>query len=128
LAIAQEIGDKWLKLATEAAIALSASTRQLYADTHEGIRLLTDIREVYSETGEEKLWSAELVKALRGRDDSLWADKRLTTNRMSVILKAFDIQPKQTWKGRNRQGYAIEQFTETWDRYLSPRNPRTNAP
>ena len=128
LAIAQEIGDKWLKLATEAAIALSASTRKLYADTHEGIRLLTDIREVYSETGEEKLWSAELVKALRGRDDSLWADKRLTTHRLAVILKAFDIRPKQVWKSRNRQGYAIEQFTETWDRYLSPRPPRTNAP
>ena len=89
LAIAKEIGGKWLNRATEAAVALSASTRQRYIDTHEPIRLLADIRVVFSErmvfseTDAEKLWSAELVEALKALDDSLWIEKRLNTHRLA---------------------------------------------
>jgi len=124
LAIAEEIGEKWLKRATEAAVALSASTRQRYLDTQEAIRLLTDIKKIFSErlvsseTDAEKLWSAELVEALKKLDDSLWIDKRLTTHRLASLLRAFEIRPKQIWKGRNKQGYSIEQFQETWERYI----------
>ena len=127
LAIAQEIGKGWSKRAMKAAIALSTSTKQRYADTHEAIRLLTDIRLIFKETATEKLWSAELVTALRGLEDSFWTEKRLTTHRLAGLLRAFDIRPQQIWKSGNRQGYAIEQFGEAWERYLTSRPPRTKA-
>jgi hypothetical protein len=78
------------------------------------IRLLADIKGCF--TG-EKMSSSDLIAALKGIEDSPWADwnkgKGLTTNGLARLLAPFDIQTRSIrLMDRTPKGYLRESFLD----------------
>lgn len=130
LAIADLAGGTWPELARAAALALSADKESTSSMATE---LLSDIREVFTETGMDKLFSFQLVGGLC-KDDRRWTTHNRGGNisvvQVARILNTFNITPKSMRIGHdNAKGYAKEQFVDAWARYLPPshENSRHNV-
>lgn len=126
LAIADAAGGAWPSLANKAALALSS---EVGAQQSIGVELLSDIREVFEAKKVDRISTADLIAALCGDDEKLWA----TYNR------GFPIKPRQVAARLNEygirgntirvnlttaKGYMLAQFPEAFSRYLaSPPSP-----
>jgi putative DNA primase/helicase len=130
LAIADMAGGHWPETARAAALELS---RPVEADEESaGVRLLSDIRDVFDERGIDRIASAALVESLREIEDGPWAEwhkgRGLTTNSLASLLRRFDIRSRNV---RIRQevlkGFHLEQFEDPFGRYLSARPPFQSA-
>ena len=111
--IADLAGGDWPTRARHAAMALSG--RVSVDDDTVSIRLLADVRRVFTE---ETLRSAELVRP--------WADwtggRPITQARVARLLRPFGIHPMKLRFGeRTANGYTTRMFADPWSRYL-PRN------
>ncbi len=129
LAIAQLAGGQWAGWALTAAIAL---TDREHGAEAPGARLLRDIRDVFSQRGDERIDSYTLMNCLAGIEEAPWADwhngHSITLNQMAALLKPFKIRPHQIWRdGANRRGYELKDFAEAFDSYLEPLGPLANA-
>ena len=121
LAIADLAGDDWPTRARHAAIALSG--RVSVDDDALAIRLLTDIRHVFTE---DTVRSAALVHQLVILEDRPWADgtggRPITQARVARLLRPFGIHPVKLRFGETTaNGYTARMFADAWSRYL-PRN------
>jgi 5S rRNA maturation endonuclease (ribonuclease M5) len=86
-------------------------------------RALADCREAFAaKANPELLPSAGLVNALTAIDDAPWSDygkHGLTAYALSLLLKPYDIHPMlRSITGKKVRAYALEDFTEAWQRYL----------
>jgi putative DNA primase/helicase len=122
--IAGCVGGGWLKAVKEALLSLAKDTDN---ESLTG-RLLLDIRTVFTETTQEKLTSEVLVEKLKEIEDAPWSDwsrgRGLTTNALARQLRHFKIKPYQLWIcGGNQRGYSLEQFQDSFERYLSSPEP-----
>ena len=70
LAIADRAGGRWPTTARAAALKLSGAAQEA---TTQSTELLFDIRSVFDATGDEKISTAELLRALIGKEESPWA-------------------------------------------------------
>jgi hypothetical protein len=87
-------------------------------------QLLSDIRNIFTEKGVSKLSSQDLANSLADLDDQPWAEykgKRITTNGVANLLRAYGIRPKSIRIGDNTpKGYENTQFSDAFERYLEP--------
>jgi hypothetical protein len=121
LAIADIAGRGWSEPARAAALKLSAGKEDAISMATE---LLADIREIFAEKKMNAIFSYQLVYALC-RDERRWCTHNrggnITAAQVARILKGYGIGPKSMRIDlENAKGYAKEQFTDAWERYLPP--------
>lgn len=131
LAIAMCASEDWLFRATTAAIRLSKASKESVSTGNE---LLADIQQVFEQRHgkdaySDKISSRDLIDALKEIEDSPWATYNhghpLSPRQLSSQLSRYDIQPKTVRVGKydTPKGYALEQFTDAFARYLSKTEP-----
>jgi hypothetical protein len=123
LAIADAAGGEWSEQARSAALALSGEA----ADSEDSIRelLLADIRTVFRERKETRIFSDDLVVALCHREERPWSDWKhgnpLSPVQLARLLKPFGVGPGQMRSGtRTGKGYELKEFADAFARYLPP--------
>jgi putative DNA primase/helicase len=124
LAIADAAGGNWPERARSAALKLSGAA--VTEDSDVKVQLLADLRELFSERGNDKLASETIVEHLTKLEGRPWAEwrrgKPLTKNGLARLLKPFEVRPKQVWvSGSNVHGYERTDFADAWARYLPAR-------
>jgi hypothetical protein len=96
-----------------------------------GVRLLADLRALFTAEGTDRMHSAEIVTRLRAIEDAPWSDlsgKPLDSRRLAQELAVYQVAP-MTFKhnGTNAKGYVtyptetqVEQvgLSDAWARYL----------
>lgn len=118
-AIAQIAGGHWPKLVKDAALALNAEND----DDSIRVRLLADVSAVFTAKCVDRISSADLVNALNAIEDAPWSEydhgKPISKNKLSRLLKPFGVVSNtiRLASGTPR-GYHIEQFAESFNRYL----------
>jgi putative DNA primase/helicase len=122
LAVAETIGGA---LQERARVVSETKTAEASSGENYGTILLADIRMLFAEYQPQPLFSDDIVKFLRAREDRPWGDmdrgRGLTTHKLARLLKPFGIGPQQIKiNGSNLRGYRADQFTDAWARYLEP--------
>jgi hypothetical protein len=119
-AIASLVSSEWLIKLEEAFKDLNGSN-----DTdNENISalLLTDIKNIFTENGLDKIHSSDLVTKLIEMEDRPWYEYRhgkpITVNTLARLLKPFEIKSKQMRDPQNKQGYLLENFEDAFSRYI----------
>ncbi|HGP1315667.1 TPA: DUF3631 domain-containing protein [Pseudomonas aeruginosa] len=125
LAIADVAGGHWPKSARQAAIVLHG----LEGDTPSiGAELLQDVKSVFEDKNISKIFSADLLEALLADDEAPWATwnrgKPMSPRQLAAKLADFGIKSGTVRQGYDtKKGYSIDQFTDAFNRYLSPNPP-----
>lgn len=127
-AIADVAGGDWPARARAAALALLAGRGE---DPSIDVQLLSDIRDVFTERGTDRISSDDLVRALNAIEGRPWADwshgKGLTANALARRLKGFDVKPTTVRiDARTPKGYVLTAFDDAFTRY-APAPPLTTA-
>lgn len=134
LAIAMCASDDWFSRATAAAIKLSNASKESGSTGNE---LLADIQQVFEQRQgaySDKISTRDLIDALKAIEDSPWATYNhghpLSPRQLSMQLSRYDIHPKtvRVSKYDTPKGYALEQFTDAFARYLSKHEPEAVDP
>jgi hypothetical protein len=132
ISIADALG--WSERAREAMLIFSRE----FVDADVKIILLGDIRKIFDAQAVDRLSNIALVDALHDLDGAEWQEfagvrgdqqpHALRTSELSNMLRDFGIRPRTIWsrkrtaatKGtvKSARGYRVEQFAETWRRYL----------
>jgi hypothetical protein len=119
LAIADAAGGDWPERTRKAALELSAG--HAYEDDSLGVRLLRDIRSVFTEEGADRLASGELVAALVAMEEAPWGDLRgkpLDARGLARLLRRYSICPHNLRSGDSvAKGYEVGDFADSWARY-----------
>lgn len=119
IAIADAAGGRWPELARTACAVLVARADGEDEDRSLGMRLLTDIRDVFSERGVAFLASADLVAELRKVDESPWDGFDLNPSKLAYRLREYGVKPGRAERNTIR-GYSLESFYDVFSRYLRP--------
>ncbi len=129
LAIADAAGGDWPERAREIML------QQYWAydsaeDSGWDILLLKDIRDIFDELGQDKIFTKEMLNKLHLMAERPWGEypntktgetKPLTSSNLAYLLKSHEIKPKQLKIGSvNNRGYERSDFEDTWLRYVSP--------
>ncbi len=118
--LAKLVSDKWYNECEEAYKLLNTS----HSEPDESTLLLSDIHDIFVANNSAKIHSIDIVTALVGQKDKPWCEIRngrsLTQNGLAVKLKKFGIRPiSLRHNGTTTQrGYELQQFTDTFKRYL----------
>jgi len=129
VAVADLAGGDWPARARTAAAALAADAAEQDTDTSLGLRLLADLRAVFT-AGEERLDSKTVLDRLCRLDESPWDDlrgKRLDARTLANLLRPYAIKPKVIRVGEaTPRGYERADFQDAWRRYLPqpPQHPQ----
>jgi len=126
IAIADAAGGDWPEVARAACTHFVAVAA---ADRNGGglrIRLLSDLRDLFTARGADELPSAEIIDALCGLDEAPWADlsgKPLDSRRLAKELKPYGVTSKNIRQpgGAVPKGYAVSGpggLADAWSRYL----------
>jgi hypothetical protein len=117
--IAQVAGDPWPDLIKNSMLKMMD-----IPDENIGLLLLQDIREIFNSRSCDRIFSDDLVEALKDLSEQPWADwrrgKGLTQNGLASLLKPFDVRSKTLRIGDGRRkGYELDNFQDAFNRYLS---------
>lgn len=129
LAIADLAGGHWPEEARRAARGLSAGAAA--EDSSVAVQLLADIRELFEQSGQDRLYTDELIRQLIRLEDRPWGEwgkdgRTISPAGMARLLRKFDVRPEQFRRGaENRKGYFRRRFDEPFRRYLPSRAPET---
>lgn len=118
VAVADTAGGSWPTMARSAAVALTEEHDQDDAAGSDALRLLADIRELFSVQGVAFMPSKELVMRLRGIEDSPWSEADLSVVKLADRLRPYKVEPRRNTSGTAR-GYRLEDFTDVFARYLA---------
>lgn len=120
LAVAEIAGGNWPSLARIAAATLHG----LEDDTPSiGAELLASIRDAFDNRRTDRLSTADLLEALAEDEEAPWAawnrGKPMTPHQLAKRLGEFGIKPATLRIDyRTAKGYKLEQFEESFARYL----------
>lgn len=120
--IAETVGGQWPILAHSAALKLSDQAEQ---EPDIGVQLLMDIKAVFERKQVRRISMTDLLAALLLDDEAPWKTlyrgKEMTLRQLGKELRKFHIasQPVKV-AYQTSKGYKIEQFEETFARYLPP--------
>jgi len=117
VAIADLAGGHWPKLARTAAEVLCAESEEADLDHSIGVRLLTDVRDVFAAMTVGFMASQDLVAALRRVEEAPWAEYDFTTRKLADKLRHFGVKPTRNTTGSAR-GYRREDLDDAFTRYL----------
>ena len=134
LAIADAAGGRWPVRARLAAIGISSEEDD---QASVGIRLLTDVREVFE--GADHLTTTALLERLHALEEAPWGEwygKPLTARGLAKLLEPYGIGPvhRRPEPGAAKlRGYFRAEFVDAWQRYIpvpesgpsDPSGPRT---
>jgi hypothetical protein len=87
-----------------------------------GVRLLLDIRRVFTEAGVDRLPTEKLIGALAEIEESPWGDyhgRRITPQALARLLRPFGAKPER-WREGDKviRGYTLGSFHDAFMRYL----------
>jgi hypothetical protein len=91
IAIADAAGGHWPTTARAACVALVRAAETADEDRSHGVRLLSDIRQIFDDRGRAFLPSLDLVLALCRVEESPWDDYELTPRKLAVRLQEFGV-------------------------------------
>jgi hypothetical protein len=129
VAIADLAAGDWPARARAAAATLAADAAEQDTDTSLGLRLLADLRAVFT-PDEERLETKAVLDRLCRLDESPWEDlrgKRLDARALAGLLRPYAIKPKVIRLGEaTPRGYERADFHDAWHRYLPqpPQHPQ----
>ena len=120
LAIADVAGGQWPTVARAAAIKLSSESDSSLTI---GLELLADIREIFELKKVNRINSSELIISLCQDEEKPWATYNrgnpIKPRQISRRLSEYGITSNTIRIGQSTaKGYKLEQFTETFSRYL----------
>jgi hypothetical protein len=118
LAVADLAGGEWPRRGRQAAQVLAAERAETDHDLSEGIRLLSDISDLFSGQHRSFIPSRELVAGLRGLDESPWPEMSLTAKGLADRLRKFGIRSGHN-TARTMRGYQLADFDGAFSAYLS---------
>jgi len=124
LAIADETGGPWSKLACASALALTKGD----TDDATGITLLEDVSSLCVAEGNatQGIFTRDLLASLHANDQRPWAEwnkgKPLNAHQLSKLLTPFGIPSPRTIRigAETSKGYQFDWFADAFSRYLSP--------
>ena len=121
LAIADLAGKGWEEITRKTLVELCTEARQ--SDDSKGVRLLSDIRQVFESRNVDKISSAELAEALAAIETSPWAEwshgKPITAPKLARLLRPYEVTPHKIRTGDHTlQGYQRADFEDAFTRYL----------
>lgn len=129
LAVASLAGPEWLARARRSAVLLHATRDQ--DEEAPSLVLLRDIRDIFTEAGEARLLTADLLLALHAKEGSPWGDfygKPINANKLASMLRPYHIQPREFRIGpKVQRGYALDQFDDAFARYLATATPSATS-
>ena len=122
LAIADMAGGRWPERARCAGVTLVTATKA--ASPSLGIRLLADLRTVFSEHADtDHLFTDDIISALIAIEDAPWADirgKALDSRSLARRLGKYEVKPRTVRIGdRTSKGYARADLFDPWTRYVT---------
>jgi Protein of unknown function (DUF3631) len=129
VAVADAAGGNWPDLARAACqhFALDAGPGPLSL----GVRLLADLRAIYTRLGADRLTTIDVLKELTALDEAPWADlygKPLDARRLARELARYDVHPGPLRIGgdvfKGYQATGPTGLADAWSRYL----PHTDPP
>ncbi len=128
-AIAEIAGGNWLEKTLAAYNLIEALDPD--KDDSIAIKLLTDIKTLFDESGRDRLHSDDIVNQLIKMDDRPWPEwKRgfpMTKKKKKKLLKPHKIKSRQLKvAGTNLNGYELEAFQDAFRRYL-PTTPHQDS-
>ena len=120
-AIADLAGADWPEKARRVAVALEIGKGE-DAESSRTL-LLADIRALFGERQVDKLSSDEILNHLVGLEERPWGEfsrgRPLTPQALARLLRPFEVRPKTIRQGdQTPKGYALEDFQDSFNRYL----------
>ncbi|OPY13317.1 MAG: DNA primase TraC [Syntrophus sp. PtaB.Bin001] len=130
LQVAAVAGEEWLHIATAAALKISGNET---AAPSIGVELLADIHEVFETRGNERIFTADLLRALCEDDEKPWATynrgREITPRQLANRLRSYGIQSKTIRIGTGRaKGFERSQFEDAFSRYVLSENIASYIP
>lgn len=124
-AIAQAVGGSWRKKVRLSFEHMNSDTQ---ADEAQGMgtALLADIRNLFEESGSQKIFSAAIVERLIEIEGRPWAEygraqKLISKNQLARLLGKFKIKSTSLRIGSDTsKGYNLADFSEAFERFLPP--------
>jgi hypothetical protein len=123
LAIAENVGGDWPKLAKAAALKLSAG-----AEDHESvaIQLLTALKKIFEDAGQNVkdgfLFTSAILSELNSNPQAPWADWRngsgISAKGLASLLKPFGIKSEKATTVPQHWGYGYNGLKPHFDRYV----------
>lgn len=130
LAIADEAGGHWPMTARAACTHFVMDSRKTAPSL--GVRLLADMRTLFSAASTDRMHTTEILDGLRAMDDAPWSDlygKPLDSRRLAKELSRYQVAPLVIERnGTKMRGYVtyptntqVEQvgLADAWARYLA---------
>lgn len=119
IAVADVAGGDWPDRARKACRVLTDSAAE---DTSAGVRLLSDLRDVFEDGN---AWhGSTLLERLHKLDEAPWSDwygHPLSARDLARLLKPYGVKSVDVKEnGINRKGYRREHLHDAWNRYLRP--------
>ena len=124
LTIGAWAGEEWSHRARQAATHFVSTVR--VSDESDGIRLLRDIRSVWSH-GEDVLYTRDLISRLCGLEEAGWAERWQNngqtisgaSSQLARELSHYGITSRTVRMGeKTAKGYRRESFADAWERYV----------
>jgi len=116
LILADCAAGEWPAMARKAAEILSAARDGDNDDLL--VRLLVDLKIIFSEEGRDAIPACDLVDQLCRMEEAPWATisggRPLTPQKLSRMLRKFGVRSR---KGRTNNMYVREDLTDKWERY-----------
>lgn len=126
IAIADAAGGDWPQTARDACAHFVQVANTDRSGGGLRIRLLSDLRDLFTTRGVAELPTADILAALCGLDEAPWGDmdghgKPLDSRRLARELKPYGVTSKNVRlpNGSVPKGYAVDGgLTDAWSRYL----------
>ncbi len=123
-AIADRAGDDWPKRARAAAKALSGARAEAEDGDDLAVQLLSDVRLVFAEGGDERVTSKALTSALAALEGRPWSEisrgRPITDRLVARLLGRFRVKPKSIRVGdATPKGYLLDDLRDAFARYLA---------
>jgi hypothetical protein len=107
-------------MARAACKALVVAAEEADEENSLSVRLLVDIRSVFTAKGTSFVPSDEMATKLRAIRESPWDDFELTRSKLAHRLKQYHIKTGHN-KDATARGYRLEDFADTFLRYIPSR-------
>ena len=121
LAVADAAGGDWPTRARCAAVTLVTDAKA--APPSLGVRLLSDLYTVFTDSGEDYIFTEDVLTGLVEIDDAPWSDirgKALDARSLARRLIKYGIKPRTVRIGdKTSKGYDRGDLVDVWSRYVT---------
>lgn len=117
ISVANVAGGEWPKRARNAASYLE-SRKTLTETMPMGIRLLTDMQEIFAISHVPFISSSDMLAKLLKLEESPWSDLKLSVNKIGEYLRPYGLMPGRNSTGKLR-GYRLDDALPVFSRYLA---------